>query len=593
MTTDQLLLAAAVMMAVTAIAIGLARRLNLGSIAALLAVGIVLGPESPLPLLASHVGDLRAMGEIGVMLLLFLVGLDTQPSSLWSMRRLVFGFGSIEYGAASVAIAVFLLVFAHLSWQSALVIGLGLAMSSSAIPLPILEARDEAMSAHGRVTVAADILQSLMVIPVLALIPLLGAQSAFGSGGLKAPKLAEVLAVLAAVVALGRIVVPYWLAVTARSIGTGAFPLVVLASVFASGWMMHQSGIAEALGAFMMGVLLSTSTYAPQVKAAVTPARHVLLGVFFVAMGMAIDLKEVALFRGEVLFYVTVVLGIKVIVGYVVARAFHVDRKASLLSALLLMPLDEIAFVVFASARQYGLLNAHAHTLALLAISLSFIVSPIAINIGFRIASWRRRAPGPASPDPQHPESVAGRVVVVGLGTVGAATGALLAATGIDFVCFDSDPRRVEGARRRGWLVGSDDVTDLAFARAARLTRATAIVVTLEDYEAVKRVLTSARDSAPSVPVIAAVDFVSQRDELARLDIGDSVALVPEGLAAFGRAVLGLLAIQPARVQSVIDDQKARDFGAYRGPAGASQPDGSSRMVSIASPRVVETDVGL
>jgi len=587
MTTDQLLLAAAVMMAVTAIAIGLARRLNLGSIAALLAVGIVLGPESPLPLLASHVGDLRAMGEIGVMLLLFLVGLEMQPSSLWSMRRLVFGFGSIEYGVASVAIAAFLIVVAQLSWQSALVIGLGLAMSSSAIPLPILEARDEEMSTHGRVTVAADILQGLMVIPVLALIPLLGAHSVFGGTGLKTPKVAEVLAVLAAVVALGRIVVPYWLAVTARSIGTGAFPLVVLASVFASGWMMHQMGIAEALGAFMMGVLLSTSAYSPQVRAAVTPARHVLLGMFFVAMGMSIDLKEVALFHGEVLFYVTVVLGIKVIVGYVIARAFHVDRKASLLSAMLLMPLDEIAFVVFASARQYGLLNAHAHTLALLAISLSFIVSPIAINVGFRIASWRRRAPRVASPDPQHPESVAGRVVVVGMGTVGSATGALLVATGIDFVCFDSDPRRVESALRRGWPVATSDVADGAFPRAS------AIIVALEDFEAVKRVLTTARDSAPRVPVIAAVEFVSQRNELARLGIGDSVALVPEGLAAFGRAVLGLLAVQPNRAQSVIDDQKERDFGAHQARAGGSHLDGPVRMASIASPGVVEAGDGL
>src|ERR1700722_18534769 len=129
-----------------------------------------LGPRSSVPLLAGHVGDLQSVGEIGVMLLLFLVGLDTQPGRLWSMRSLVLGFGSAAYLAVTVVIAGFLLAVSHINWQSAIVVGLGLAMSSSAVPLPILQARDECASSHGRVTIAADIFQSLMVIPVLALI---------------------------------------------------------------------------------------------------------------------------------------------------------------------------------------------------------------------------------------------------------------------------------------------------------------------------------------------------------------------------------------------------------------------------------------
>src|ERR1700738_723967 len=209
MTTDQLLFAAAMMMPVTAVAIGLAKRLNLGSIAALLCVGMLLGPHSPLPLLTGHVSDLESLGEIGVMLLLFVMGLDTQPSRLWSMRSLVFGFGSLEYLAASIALAGFVLAVSRVNWQSACVIGLGLAMSSSAVALPMLQARDEAASRHGQVTVAADVLQSLMVIPVLALIPVLGQASVGDTGGVNPVGVLQVLAALAGVFVLGRILLPF------------------------------------------------------------------------------------------------------------------------------------------------------------------------------------------------------------------------------------------------------------------------------------------------------------------------------------------------------------------------------------------------
>lgn len=386
MSTDQLLFAAAVIMAVTAAAIGVARRLNLGSIAALLAVGMILGPHSPMPLFTNRLGDLQALGEIGVMLLIFVAGLDTQPRRLWSMRVLVFGFASIEYVATSVVLGGFLLLVSHVNWQSALVLGLGLAMSSSAVPFPILEARNEVGSSYGRVTIAADIFQALMVIPVLALIPLLG--SVLGSSGeaIHTFNAIQICAALIAVFLLGHIVLPYALKAVAPNVGSAAFALVVLSGVFAAAWIVERAGVSMALGAFLMGVLLSTSIYAKAVKDAVTPARRVLLGVFFVAVGMAIDLKEAAAFRAELLFYITAVLLIKSALVYGIARAFRLDRSAALLSGLLLMPLDEIGYVIFASAHQHGLLTERAYALALLSISTSFLVSPIAINLGFRWA---------------------------------------------------------------------------------------------------------------------------------------------------------------------------------------------------------------
>jgi len=258
-----------------------------------------------------------------VMLLLFLVGLDVQPRSLWSMRRLVFGLGSGQYLLTGAAIMALLVWVSGLVWQTALVVGLGLAMSSSAIPYPILAERGEGASLQGRATVAVDIFQCLMIIPVLALVPILGAgHSDSGS----TPTVSKTLAVCAAVAAVyvsGRYLLPQALVVTARNLGSGAFALIVLAGVLGAGWLLEQVGISMALGAFMIGVLLSTTVFAQQIKAAATPAKQVLLGLFFIAIGMAIDLKEVVALGGSLLFYLPVLLSIKFGILFVLAFGFH------------------------------------------------------------------------------------------------------------------------------------------------------------------------------------------------------------------------------------------------------------------------------
>jgi len=554
-TLDQLLFGAAVMMAVTAAAIGLARRLNLGSIAALLLVGIVLGPQSPVPVLAGHVGELQVIGQVGVMLLLFLVGLDTQPKYLWTMRRLVFGFGSLEYAAASAAIAVFLLTVAQIRWQSAVVAGLGLAMSSSAIPLPMLQARQEATSAHGQVTVAADIFQSLMVIPVLTLIPLLGHAPGAGDARALAPDALRLVAALAGVALLGRVVLPCWLYLTARSLGSGAFPLIVLASVFAAGWILGRLGVSPALGAFMMGMLLSTSVYSAQVKAAVTPARHVLLGVFFVAVGMAIDVHEVAQFRGELVFYVAMVLLIKLVVVYVTARTFRVASAAALLSGLLLMPLDEIGFVIFASARGYGLLSAHAHTLALLAISLSFVVSPIIINLALpRLAP----APKPGRSAPAVAADAAeSRALVLGYGSVGRAVCDFLAAAGIRYACLEPDAERIAAARGAGHEIIRGSLENPP-ATASRLLEGSGwVILTQTSFAETRQALVTLRERAPRVPVIAAVQDLAERDEL-RADAGSHLVALPSAaLSHLVRAASAVFAARPKHTLGLPDEPGA------------------------------------
>src|SRR6516225_3859751 len=314
MDISHLMFAVAVMLFATAIAVGVAKKLQLGSIVALLVVGMALGPHSPMPLLTGHVDEMQAIGEIGVTLLMFAVGLDLQPTQVWSMRRLVFGLGSAQYALTTAALLAFIAVsygIARVQWESALVVSLGLAMSSSAIPLPMLQERGEGATTHGRAVVAIDILQGLLVVPVLALIPFLAPGSAASGGSPDLKKTLEVLAALVGVFALGRLVLPRVLALTARGLGPRGFVPIVLAGVFFAGWWMEAVGISMALGAFMIGVLLSTSVYAEQVKAAVTPAKQLLLAIFFIAIGMAIDLRELAEVKTGLILYLPALLAIK------------------------------------------------------------------------------------------------------------------------------------------------------------------------------------------------------------------------------------------------------------------------------------------
>ncbi|HKA32784.1 MAG TPA: cation:proton antiporter, partial [Candidatus Binatia bacterium] len=257
------------MIAATVITGSVAKQLNLGSTVALLVTGMALGPNSPWPLLTGHVEVLQSVGEIGVILLLFLVGLDTQPQKLSSMRRLVFGLGTAQYLLTTAAIAGLLMAVASLHWQSAVIVALGLAMSSDAVAIASLQEHAESASPRGQAVMAVMIYQSFMAIPVLAVIPVLA------SSPLQAPiptvlKTLEVCAAIADVYLFARYALPQALALAARKHNMEGFTLIVFAAIFAAAWVMDIVGLSNALGAFMVGMILSTCMFADQIKASVS-----------------------------------------------------------------------------------------------------------------------------------------------------------------------------------------------------------------------------------------------------------------------------------------------------------------------------------
>jgi len=564
MNIDQLLLALAVMMLVTAVALALAKKLNVGSIVALMAVGMALGPHSPWPLVTGHVAELQAVGEIGVMLLLFVVGVGLKPKGLWSMRKLVLGLGSGQYLLSAAAITAVAISAAGLHWQAALVAGLALAMSSTAMPLQMLQERGDGGSAQSEAVVAVDVFQSLAAIAVLALIPVLAARHTHPALTSTLYKALEVCAALGAVYLVGRFALPRALALTARSLGSGAFGLVVLAAVLAAGWLMDRLGVSMALGTLMVGVLLSTSPFADQVMAAATPAKQVLLSLFFIAIGMAIDFKALGALGASLFLYLPAVLAIKFAVVVLLTIMLGLGLRGALLSALLLMPLDEIGYVVFASARAHGLLDDRSYAMGLAATSLSFIVSPLLISLGYRLShrlGERQRAHGESG-------SADGRVVLVGYGHVAHGLCLMLERAQLPYVCFETDLARLREARRLKHNVHYGDIADPAMMAAVALDRARLVIVAAGEYALAKRVTGELRHFHRDVPVMAAVGYLTQRDELRRLGVERVVALAPEAALAFGLSMLQSLGVPAVEADAIIAALKVHDYAALRG-AGA------------------------
>ncbi len=568
METDQILLAVVVMLTAVIIAGGVAKKLNLGSIVALLAVGMALGPHSPRPLLTEHIDEMQAVGEIGVVLLLFLVGLDTKPTRLLSMRRLVLGLATGQFLLTAAAIAGLLIMVALEQWQWALIVGLGLAMSSDAVAVSTLEERGESSTPHGRAVMAVLINQSFMVIVVLAVIPILAAGPEHSIPMPNLNKTLEVIGAVGAVYVLGRYALPKILTWAARKLGFESFSLIIFTAVFAAAWAMDRVGISMALGSFMIGMILSTSEFAEQIKASVSLLKGRLLGLFFIAVGMAINLKEVAALGAQFLLALPSLLLIKFAIVFVLASIFGLGLRSAVLAGLLLMPLDEIAYVIFASAHENGLLSARAYTVGLTMISFSFVLSPVLINLGYKLSDRLTGTPTPDIPLKSFTESIENRVVVVGYSYVGRSICAILELAKVPYVAFEIDLDRLSEAKKWNHNAHYGDVTEPMMMGTISIARARSVILTTSGYEATKRMIGNLREFYPDVPVMTAVQYLVQRDELRRMGAMQVVALMPEATLRFSQSVLNSLGVAPEEVESIINSFTADDYAVMRGVGG-------------------------
>jgi glutathione-regulated potassium-efflux system ancillary protein KefC len=531
-----------VFLAAAVLAVPLAKKLGLSSIIGYLAAGIVIGPWGLKLVTDPH--DMLHFAEFGVVLMLFVIGLELEPRRLWSLRKPIFGWGTAQM-AGSTVLLMGLAMLCGVGWQLALVAALGLALSSTAIGLGVLGERNLMGTTGGQSLLSVALLQDIAAIPILALVPLLVVGSSHvDSGGSGWWGAAKALGMIALIVLGGRLLLRPALRWIARSATPEIFTAASLLLVVATASLMHAVGLSMALGAFLAGVLLAESEYRHELEADIEPFKGLLLGLFFIAVGMSIDFAVVMAEPLRIAIIVFVFLLLKALVLFPIAHSMGLPLPERPLFIILLAQGGEFGFVVFQAAAGAGVIDAPTSSLLVASVALSMLLTPLLVVASDRwwaprLAGQRRVAGVTEIDEPQHAP-----VIIAGFGRYGQIVGRLLFANGIEATVLEHDAEQVEGVRRFGWPAFYGDATRLDLLRTAGAGKAKVIVVAIDDIDASLRVVDLVRENFPHLQIVARARNVTHYYGL--LDRG--VELIEretlDSALMSGRSVLELLGYQ-------------------------------------------------
>jgi glutathione-regulated potassium-efflux system protein KefB len=484
-------------LAAAVIAVSVSRRAGLGAVLGYLAAGAVIGPH--VLGLTPDMSQASQFSELGVIFLLFIIGLELSPQRLWVMRRAVFGAGAAQVAASALLLGGFAWL-AGVQRNSALIVGLGLALSSTALGLQILAERKELASPHGRLAFAILLFQDLAAIPILAVIPLLGthATTVSSATGLTAAKM---IVVIAAIVVGGRwLLRPVFRTVAGLRIPE-VFTATALLVVLGVAWLMQLSGMQMSLGAFLAGVLLADSEYRHEIEAQIEPFKGLLLGLFFLSVGVSLDL---GLIRREPLQIAAIVGTLLLLKSAVLLTISRLSGKLDLAGALQLATIlaggGEFAFVVFGLAAQHGLLATAQHDALVVAVTLSMALTPLSL---IAVSHWlaTRKAPEPPAFDAivdEHP-----RVIIAGYGRMGQIVSRILRAQRIAFTALETSAAQVDFSRRFGSHIYFGDPARPELLRAAGADKAEIFVLATDDPEANLRTARMVKRAFPHLKIVA------------------------------------------------------------------------------------------
>ncbi|MBP6483075.1 MAG: cation:proton antiporter [Rhodoferax sp.] len=519
---------AVLLLVVASAAVALFRHFGLGTILGLLVTGIIVGPYTPGPFVTREVESVRQFTEIGVVMLLFLIGLEMKPSRLWSLRRMLFGLGSLQIVLSTLGIAAYFHLF-YASWTTALLLGAGFALSSTAIVIQMLRDKGEVASPHGQAAFAVLLMQDLAVVPLLAMIPVIADAGLLQSGQPLWERAGVAVAMVALVVVVGRYVVPRALDYLARRNHREAFFLTALAAMFVAALAMDSAGMSMALGAFLMGMMLSTSRYSLQIEATMEPHKGLLMSLFFVAVGMSVDVQALARNPFAFTTHVLAIIAIKISVLYWLCLVFGTGRKTALRVAFLLAQGGEFGFVLFGLGKALGLIDDTIFVTAIAVISLTMLLTPLLIKLGNRVSRSYGDDAAHMPDYPQHDGAQAIRVVIAGYGRVGHTVGTILGSSGIPYIAFETDAALVGQWRTEGHPVFYGDICNPELLGSAALHSVELVVLTIDDGDAAVRAATLIRTLAPQMTIVARAGNLATCDALHRVGVAHAF---PEALEA-------------------------------------------------------------
>jgi glutathione-regulated potassium-efflux system ancillary protein KefC len=540
-----------IFLAAGVIVVPLAKKLGLGSIIGYLAAGMAIGPWGLK--LVTNVQDILHFAEFGVVLMLFMVGLELEPRRLWSLRRPIFGWGSLQVlGCAAVLMAVAMAF--GVPWRLALVAGLGLALSSTAIALQTLGERNLLPTRSGQAGFAILLFQDVAAIPILALLPLLAVVSEPNEAVAQSNRALEaikIIAVIGAIVLGGRLALRPLLRWIANSGTPEIFTAASLLLVVGIAALMQLVGLSMALGAFLAGVLLAESQYRRELETDIEPFKGLLLGLFFIAVGMSIDFGVILRSPGWMAAILFGFLGFKLAVIYAMARAMKLPFQERPVFVVLLAQGGEFAFVVFQAAAGATVISPETASLLIGAVALSMLISPLLLVAVDRLLAPRHVRAG--TPMEELSEPQAAPVIIAGFGRYGQIVGRMLLSQGITATVLDHDADLIEVIRDFGYKVFYGDATRLDLLRTAGAGSARIMVVSVDDVEQSLKIVDLARAHFPQLHLVARARDVTHWNQLRDRGVQRVERELFDSSLRSARSVLELLGHSPhaARQQAM------------------------------------------
>ncbi|MDX2316317.1 MAG: monovalent cation:proton antiporter-2 (CPA2) family protein [Gammaproteobacteria bacterium] len=489
---------ATIYLAAATVAVVLSRKLGFGAVLGYLFAGVLVGPWCLR--LITNVDNILHFSEIGVVFLLFIIGLELQPSRLWVLRKTVFGLGSLQVllsGAVLTAVARWF----SLDWAPAILVGFGLSLSSTAFVLQMLAERKELTTPHGRAAFGVLLFQDLAVIPLIALVPLLASESGSMRNALDFGEILKALLILIGFVIGGHYLLRPVLRLVASAQIQEIFTAAALLVVLGAAVLMESLGLSMGLGAFLAGMLVADSEYRHQLEADIAPFKGLLLGLFFIAVGMSADLGLLVEEPGVIAGITLGLLAIKAAILFPLASAFRLKGATALTLSMVLAQGGEFAFVLFHLASAEGLLSELMTSRLILAVTLSMAATPLLYVLSVRLSKSLSTKPDERpfdKVDDSHHQ-----VIIAGFGRFGQVIGRVLAMRKIPFTALEVSSDQVDFVRRFGNKVYYGDAGRLDLLRSAQVDKAKVFVLALDDVEASVRIAETVKHHFPGLHLAA------------------------------------------------------------------------------------------
>jgi CPA2 family monovalent cation:H+ antiporter-2 len=528
------------------------RKLGLGTVLGYLAAGVVIGPI--LHLIGGS-GEILAVAELGVVLLLFIIGLELKPSRLWHMRRDIFGLGSSQVVLSGLVLTLLVYGAGLLDWRGALVAGFGLALSSTAFALQLLDDYGDMNSRYGQRSFSILLFQDLAIVPLLAMVSVLGLQG----GEAQHSPLIEVGIALAAVIGMifaGRYLLTPMFQIIGR---TGAREAMIAAALFVvlgSAYLLQAAGLSMAMGAFLAGVMLAESSYRHELEADIEPFRGLLLALFFIAVGLSMELEVIIDNVALIAIAVPVLMAVKALIIFSICRVSGSSRSDAIRIAVLLPQGGEFGFVLFTTAAAAGLFSGAQSSLLISIVTLSMALTPLTALIGQRLLA---REAGEKEEMDEDFEGAGSDVLMVGFSRFGQIAAQILLASGRDVTILDDSPDRVRQAATFGFRIYFGDGTRLDMLRAAGIEKAKIVAVCTHRKDITDKIVDLIRSEYPDVRLfVRSYDRIHSLELRAR-DVEYELRETFESGLLFGRRTLEGLGATEDEAYEVGEDIRRRD----------------------------------